>query len=65
MAPQSSLTRPERETARLKSERLAKNSMYPSAGPRLGIFNVPGPDTKVMPPAPPNLAEVVYVCTIY
>ena len=35
--------------------------MYPSAGPRLGVFNVPGPQTTVMPPAPPNLAEV-HVC---
>ena len=55
------LSRSEREVARLKRERLPENSMYPSAGPRLGVFNVPGPQTTVMPPAPPNLAEV-HVC---
>jgi hypothetical protein len=51
------LSRSEREVARLKRVRLPENSMYPSAGPRLGVFNVPGPQTTVMPPAPPNLAE--------
>lgn len=58
MPPLNPLTRPEKEVAKLRRERLAENSIYPSAGPRLGVFSVPGPDTKVMPPAPPNLAEV-------
>lgn len=59
----SPLTRPEKEVAKLRRERLAENSIHPSAGPRLGVFSVPGPDTKVMPPAPPNLAEV-YTCML-
>ena len=58
MPARSPLTRPEKEVARLKRDRLPENSIYPSAGPQLGVFNVPGPDTKLMPPVPPNLAEV-------
>ena len=69
MPSRSSLTRPEKEVARLRRDRLAENSIYPSAGPRLGVFNLPGPDTRLMPPAPPNIAEVsasvLYTGTAY
>ena len=61
----SYLTRPEKEVPRLKSSRVAENSMYPSAGPRLGVFNIPTPDTNLMPPAPPNVAEVYMYMYMY
>ncbi|CAI7988538.1 28S ribosomal protein S31, mitochondrial [Geodia barretti] len=57
LPPRSPLTRPEKEVARLRRERLPENSIHPSAGPRLGVFGDPGPDTQLLPPAPPNLAE--------
>jgi hypothetical protein len=57
LPPRSPLTRPEKEVARLRRERLPENSIHPSAGPRLGVFSDPGPDTQLLPPAPPNLAE--------
>ena len=65
MPTRSPLTRPEKEVARLRRERLPENSIYLTAGPRLRIFNKPGPETNLMPPAPPNLAEVLeykYMC---
>ena len=56
--PKSPLTRSEKEVARLRSERLPENSIFLSDGPRLRVFSEPGPDTQLLPPAPPNIAEV-------